>query len=609
MSEESREPTRDDDHLLLAKLLERQRSPELKQAVDEILERSLPVKEKADLIAALDRKASESHYLSAGRRDREDGQGSGEALDDGAAAASVEELLAAEHKDPTWQRELRRRRSEIKRRVEPVGFIGFLFFDAPRIRKFNRRAHALRLGLLPGRMRVDPARVSELKQKLVPAARTLAASLDGVLALGWKHLGKRDYNLLVLLHRMCHALGQVKLDRLDSKQRRGVDGHALVRTLRSVETSFLVLRNEDEDAIRLDRAIRLYADQSQDEDFDRQGAVRHLYLLLGKPSAGGRLEDILVAANIVYHRRYLGIEDLYDRTAESLISADQYECSSEVRARIRAYLAELIRQLPGYVNALREIQRMHLFVPQDGEGKTDYSTLVSFYNRASRDFETDRQNVLVLAQRLAQTFLRDFEPLLDGQVHLQGRGRIRIFTSDFFHEELSRLKLLVGRLEELSYSFPTFPESRYTQLKRAKQGATDAESSVMDAIDETYFQIAAIGKKLMNLLARRSNSADETAAVELPLEQGVLQRTAFLCEALNLQVDEDSPLLQGTLVETIQNVVQVALLAAAFFEESTTVAALKRESHLQGEIERRLNRIRSVATPETVASVRELYSI
>jgi hypothetical protein len=164
-------------------------------------------------------------------------------------------------------------------------------------------------------------------------------------------------------------------------------------------------------------------------------------------------------------------------------------------------------------------------------------------------------------------------------------------------------------LEELSYSFPTFPESRYTQLKRTKQGATGTESSVMDAIDETYFQIAAIGKKLMNLLARRSNSADETAAVELPLEQGVLQRPAFLCEALNLQVDEDSPLLQGTLIETIQSVVQIALLAAAFFEESTTVAALKRESHLQGEIERRLNRIRSVASPETVARVREFYSI
>lgn len=592
------------DHLLLAKLLERQRDEKEKQAVDRVLEMQLSVPEKVRRIEEIDGEGG-GGYISAGRR-RRTGPSSGDAgrPADHTSLTELEEaeqLLPASEVDPQWQRELRRRRVEVKNRIEKVGLIGFLFYDWPKVRRFNRDYRHLRMGILPWRLSLHPDRVKQIGSELIPAAGHLGAILTQVLADGWRHLGKEEYNLLVLLSGLCNALSEVVPERLDAR------GRDVLRKLRAVERSFYVYRRQDPDGNRGDRALSRYRENSGDAALDWEGARRRHFLLTASHQSGGLLEGVLLALNMAEHRRFLTVSDLIDHGVGKLISSDRFECSKEVRERIREYLKDLILQLPPYVDGIRDIRRINLFL---AEGAPE-AVVSAFYENqvdGKKSFAQARENSLELLVSVSRRLLEIAQPLLDGTLPLRGYGEGSVFEPSLFYDELSRAKLLLSRLEKLSYSFPSFPEQRFLELRRGGNGATALESEAIAESTDLLFIFVQLGKRIIDLLGKRKESPLEGAGENLPLGPEAIKREAIHVPELSAELQGEGFWSNGTLLDGMQRLTQLLLGIPRYFEEPSLITSLRRESRLKRELQRRLSIIQTIAPPETVARVQELYT-
>ena len=606
MAEEKQKNT-EDYQLELGKLLQKKRSEKQKQKIDEILQQDISLKEKVEGIKKLDNE-SDSGYLSRPKSHSKKTDNGKEGFETEINVKTAEESIAEEEQNKAGRREVRRNRERIKAHITEPGFFTFLFVDAGKIRKFGRETGVFRLGLLPTSFKIDKVAAAKIgNQVLKPRAKELIHIVNPILEDGWKYLSKHEYNLLVLLSYLCNELERIDFEVLNYKNR------YLINTFREVEKYFLILNKEDAGGQEISWIFQKYAEKNQQDTVNLNKAVAAVQVLLAGKGKGLSLFDLIRGLNMVRFKRFVELRELTEPGAGPYMMDREFECTGKIQEKIALYLKDIIRHLTPLVNELREIERVKLFVPKDQENKAVEDIVQQFYNKVYQDsssrFEEDNENIVILASRLGEAVSRGFGPFLSGQIMLSGVGKTRVFDSQFFHSELTKIDLLVGKLDKLSFSFPTFPEKRFIHLKNTGKGATGKEAEALQLIDELFSQVVQIGKKIKTLLRHRQEPTSNSEAASFPLEAFVLQKKNYIIPYISNRIEHQPVLEEKPLLDCLHYVVQLTFAAGILLNENSLDAMLKKEAKIREDLDAKMKTIERIAKPETYRKVREKYGI
>ena len=176
-----------DDHIALGLLLRKDRDEQKKSAVSKVLASELTVAQKIEKIREIDEK------------------------EDTLALLRIVRQVGAQSSRGYASRVSR----SIKRPLQRLSWIAFLFRELPRVREFGRRSHILRTRFMPPGVRMERRLREFFVRELQPSAVELSRLLAPVAEHGWLYLTPRQYNLLVLLKRLLDRIQAFDPLRLD----------------------------------------------------------------------------------------------------------------------------------------------------------------------------------------------------------------------------------------------------------------------------------------------------------------------------------------------------------------------------------------------------------
>jgi len=587
----------------LGKLLQKSRTPENTRLVDEVLQSDRSLEEKISEIEKIDRPKKKSSVSDLKRMHR-----TSETSEDTSGTPVKTGFLADNLPyDQDNFRDIAQNRSRIKNHLERKGFWNFLFRDMKRIRKFGETTHTLNTALfslqaLPNR----DVRISfsgQLQKKAVP--ETLAAC-DAVLEVGWKHLTKKQYNLVGLFRSFLAELERIDFNRLDYRNRNLID------SLDGLERLFYSLHSHPEYQGLILEAVRETAAKEPEAFSDNQDPSRHIRGVLLKDISLPSLYNFLLGLNMVKYRRYLGPEDLIRRDPGPVISNREFDCSPEVREKIIRYVRECEEQLTTLSRQWESILRLKAFIPS-GETGVDTSFLQEFYNRfqerhGSSSFEKDRERTFEPTFGILDIVLREFRPLLIGQIRLKGFGTVRVFSRRFFETDLEKLALAYKKLERISIEMPSFPRKRFLILKESRKGAIANEAAAMQIIDETFSTLGDMANKTALLLRTRLPGSPPGDSVT-PLDPLVLQGKPFHLPYGDAIIVSEGLLGGKTVTEALTTVCSICYLSSIYFRNHQLTTLLNRERKVQEKIEKITHTLYQLLNPEAFKVMKETYNL
>jgi hypothetical protein len=566
-----------DEHISLGMLLRLRRVPARAAAVRRIMAEPLSVAQKIERIRQIDAEAGAEE--PAGQV--AEASGSGE------------------------RRELARALQSVKIPPSPVSYWRYLLRERSKLRAFGRRTHTLLASWLPPGVRLDPRLPRFFEQHFQPWAAELSRRLEPVLDLGWLHLGKRQYNWIVVLKQLCDRLLAPNLARLNIRDPDLLDG------LRRLESLFLLLHHDDAVTQRLLGSLRTVFEKKSKLESEYGPAANLVNRLLSEELTLPSLWNCLLALNMARSRRFLSLADLIRPGLAEVVSGEEYDCSPQVRQKIEEFVESSVEMLQTLHEQLVEVRRLSSYLANDESGNLDTSLLASFYEAEVRGegvlLEKDRENVMVLAPRFFTAFDRTFQALLNGRVAFAGGGKGAVFSPDCFQNELTRLRNAVEKLEKAAFSYANFPYKRYLQIRASTMGAIPKEVEVLQLIDEGLAVIFGLGQSLARLLALNSLGAAEEEGEE-PVEASALQGKPFRLPFTGRKLQARGFLQGKSVLELLGEVTGICLEADVLFQDPAIFLLLGKESKISSQLQLKLRQLEHLVDEKTYTELKLRYA-
>jgi hypothetical protein len=566
-----------DDHIALGLLLRKNRSDPKRDAVQQVLASELTVTQKIEKIREIDEKEDVSGVLHIVRQ----------------ATAQVA------------RNKVSRINRTIKRPLERIPFLAFLFGEFGKVREFGRRSHVLEVRLLPPGIRLDRHLVDFLTNEVKGSAKELSLRLKPVVEHGWLYLTPRQYNLIVLLKRLSDRIQTFDFLRLNIRDSNLID------RLKRIESLFLMLHYSPDTTETIIEAVRTFGEKRHEE---REETVRTNSLVLevlAEDFALPSLYNCLLGLNVFRYRRFLTLPELMREGLGDMVDGTSFDCESSVRTRIDQYVENALQSMRKLHEQLLETRHLNSFIVFNEERKLDTTLLSRLYRSADSreppDFQADQDNLVLFASRLIHGFDLVFSSLLNGQCVLGEGRRTAVFSPAFFEKDFTKLRTLEEKLEQGPFHFSSFPLDRYLQIRDDRLGTIGTEMEVSQLIEESVGCLVDLGKALMKILGARPPQGTPGDTQE-PLEPTILQGKPFVLPPGNLRTQARSLLNGKTVSEALIMAVTVCFSAGILLQDDFLFRFLRSETKLQAELRAQLRLVETLLDPESYRELSRLYA-
>lgn len=587
----------------LGKLLQKSRSDEHTQRVDDILKSDLPLEDKVRKIEKLDEQKKESALRSLKKQRLQAGETTGKPTSPSPSSLLTDQLPV----DSEGFKETARNRNRLKRRVEDNTFLNYVFKDAGKIKRFGKDTHVLATGVLSLKPIPNPdVRIqftNHVQKNILPQAVHYCTS---VVDVGWKHLTKRDYNLVVLFSHLLDEIQKIDFYNLDYKKRNLID------KITSVERYYYVFHSHNEYPNLLLHALRDTAAKEPEIFADQKDPLEFVGPVLLKDYSLPSLYNFILGLNMIKTRRFLSMDDLIVKDSGSLVYMKDFDCSPKIREDMLAYLRELEHQLVSLTSRWEEIVRLQAFIPSKGPQEVDMHLLEDLYNTYRKDhegtsFQKDKEKTLDFTLEILGLFLTDFRRILTDEIGIEKIGKTRIFSKQFFDMEFGKLASVQTKIEKLCFTLPSFPRKRFLILKQNRKGAISAEAEALQLIDEVSTILYGMGTKIATLLRTRSGNPEKADDMQ-PLESVALQGKSFYIPYENHKVQYRGLLHGSSVFTAMTSICSCCFLTALYFQNNDITSILKREQKIKEKISEITSDLKRILSPEGYMMMKEKYN-
>lgn len=478
-------------------------------------------------------------------------------------------------------------------------FLRYLFRELKRMLDFGKISHVFSpLFLLPI-VRLDLS-VSPLLADWLPSWCTeLASYLKPILQVGWKHVSKREYNMIVALERLCSEVESINFKLLNLRDR------SLLDKLRTLETLFFAFHySPDTVPELLDAAGEIMRKEPALTDRAERAELLISRILL-KDFTVPSFFNVVVGLNMLRFHRCFTMSDLIAKDLGELFEEGLFACDYEIQAEIDKYLDEAKRRLLRLRTEYGQARRVVGMLRLDQGEVTDFSLLRDLYEQPGvgydrRSFDEDKDNIMTAAPILFRRFDAAFATLLCGKITIERVGRYEIFTESFFLSELDRMRLATSKIERLAFGFRSLPYDRYLAIKQGGTAAISTESEVMSHLRDALLAVVAVGKRIDRVLAmsrfsQQASGPARSARLPRPLDPSVLQLThPYELPFANDPIGGGGYLHGKTVSDALSIAAGACFHLAMYLQDRSVIDTVSSEARLRDRIEAQLEIVKRI---------------
>lgn len=593
MSDEQPIAPSSDEHLLLARILERRRSKTARAEVNTVLESGLPIKEKLQRIEAIDRKHASSSHTKRSSPTVETERPDTAATSRNASLAQLG-VPPYTHPDRVARREIHKRRISLKRSPSVGSFWDYIFRQARQMRDFNRSTQLLSFGFLSLRPRINPQALHRYRRLAQTEIRDLHRAISPILEDGWLVLTKVEYNLIAVLVQLCNHIEHHSFSIPAGKP------HDALRVFSEMERDILILLHEDRDGTRMTGIIgRYYASQTRSESPDVLKLGSTIAILLDTGNSTRGVAALVRALNMVATGRYLEIDTINAPPEDELIPTEYYDCDIDIGERIAEYLTNMIGRVPLLSARIAEVSRLEVFLRTDGDDM--YAPPAQFAQWS----DSDRSLIDHILQ-LNAAFRSHADTILDGTVGVANGTAFTAFDVKCFGPEINRFSRIVHRLERVSYDLPGFPMERFLKLHREREESTTLEREAISLLEDFSTQMIRVGGKLGQLIRNRRAGSGTADSLDPPWSPVVFLRPFYSADMERI-ISDPGPFSGISIFEALTRIAQIAILTARYLEDRTLINELRESGALRAELDGIITGIHRIADSEVYEAVRNTW--
>lgn len=564
----------------LAELLKKERSECTALKVNKVLASDMPVHEKIDAIRKIDSisTSTEPNFRKNSKTESE-------------AEVNLK-------RDFTNIRQSHYERQYLKQRIVKQNFLSFLFNDFLKIIKFSKsignKDDVIKYRFLPPSIKVNRRITTVFQNSFQRYSDTLLPILDKIQKVGWRHLGKKEYNEIVQFKGLCKSISSLNL-KIFMKKRDDV-----ILKMRSLENYYMVCTYDSSYPVMIAKNIRMISEKYPEWSVNAHQLENYTKLILSKTGLKPSLANILLSFNMIYYRRFLNFNDLFSKSNLNVIPDYEYECSQEIGEKIAKYVIQQKEELFSYIEEKRDIEKFEKFIPVDENGNYDISLLEHYYSKTKipgkSSFLADKIIIPLLVRNCSYIFLKNFEQLLCGKISIKGKGKQAIFENAIFQWETSKIKILSEQLERLSYDFKNIDRERFITLLNNNKSGTESEMEIMNTIQEilTIFQTTA--NRLVEIDRHSINTSEN--GKNLPVLISDINNKNIQIPYKSEPIDSIDLLNSMTVSNAIHDAIMLCLIISVYLNDSYISRLMKRKSTIMREIRLRKENLQRTAKPD-----------
>jgi hypothetical protein len=516
-----------------------------------------------------------------------------------AVSTSDASPAVAEDTERVW-----RNRRNIKAFQTRAGLLRYLFFEFHKIRYFGNVTHIFLPRILPLGVQLSRDVGVTFGTYLQPWAAQLNRTLSAVLGTGWRLLDKKEYNLIVILKKLCEKIGKTDFALLDYSDMNLVD------RLRSLEMLFLVLHYRAEYRDILYSAIKRAVVRIPSLDVDAAHAGALARRILSRDDDLPSLYNFLLGMNMLKYRRHFELRDLIHANCGEMVSARMYECGAETQREIDLHIEDCKKSLLSLYRKKLEIARLDLYLPREESGDVDFKILEYFYESIDRtkkrSYIGDQEDVVGFTANLLNVFVSSFENILNGRIYIPGVGKVEIFEKGFFQLDLARTSYLIEKLGKASYLFQSpFSLERYLLMLQPGKAMQRPEVEAKQLIDEGIALLHGIGVKLESVLRLRIPD-ERSENVYVPLDPSVLSGKSFHLPYEERVIRYKSGLGGKTVGEALTFIARICFLSGMTFHYPGMYGLLGEREAIDRDIRENLQTLARIAQPDVLQELKNL---
>ena len=489
------------------------------------------------------------------------------------------------------RRHISQDRKTLKPLIRRASFFSFLFTERRKIKIFSSESGIIKINSFSTKLLLNPMILKIFPENIHNVAKELLKSLKIILDNGWFYMEKRDYNLIVLLNKLCREVSQVNFNKFDPKS------PDLIDRIPAVELLFLILNYEPGDIRELLYAVdTVFNTDPSKRDLQKETSV-NIHKLLDKDLMRPSLYNLIIGLNIIKTKTYLELENL-QKPSLQLIDIHDYNCSPKTRDKIDEFLRKLEKGIQPYLEHEKEVYRLHAFIPTNGKGVVDYSLLQHFYDTVhdSRkiSFNANKDNIIKFIINLGAAFLISFREILSELVELERGQKARLFAQTIFGQDILRIEFNLGKLDKIQTILPNFPTSRALFIKKSISGAIESEADAVRVIYEITSTMAAIGKRIAHILQRAlPQSYDKTETKEILFFS--FDDVTYTIPYENQKIIPEGFLKGYSVKEALFQIAGVCYQTGAFVKHGELSDLLAKEKQIHDEIRIKIKQYKRIA--------------
>jgi hypothetical protein len=475
-------------------------------------------------------------------------------------------------------------------------FVSFLFSQYKRICEFGRNTHVLYPKLFPLSIQLNSDIHVTFTKYLQPQSIELYKVLAYILKKKWSLLERREYNLVLVLKKLCEKIALINFNLLNYADKNLID------RLRSLETYFIALYAGENYLHILMNAVKRILESEACFKLQIPELLGAMNRLLLPDADTPSLYNVLLGLNMLKYRRFLTIQDLVNSGCSDFMGKQFFEYEEDVQQEIQLFVQESEKNLKFLSAKKREIEMIKQFLPCTAEGGIDFGMLRHFYASSQSEgeyqFERDQDDTVQLSLRILKIYRKSFFNLLCGKVRLFSAGRCRVFPDTCFKSEFVQLDDLIERLGKLSHDYTNaISFKQYLQMKQTKKFTSKMESDTIMLVSDALHLVYNLGKRAAFELYDKNEKAetdagdgtDEAAADREPVPEHVLRAKILT---------QDARLGGKRVSEALSFLVSISFLICHYYHDRYTYALLSREAMIHREIKQKMEMLSRIATPE-----------
>ncbi len=508
----------------------------------------------------------------------------------------------------------------IKKTFNRTGFFMYIFFEWANIRNFSYKIPIIIPHFFGFQINIDKNGWESIRKE----ASSALGYLKFILENGWMMLDKFEYNLLALSGKLIDEI-------LVSTINYFHDAEYVISKLAKVEAFYLVCHYRIDYPERILSAAARVLKYFKKTDDRIEGVSYFIKRLLFQSSDPLTLNNLIVAMNMIYSRKYLDLRDLIQDFPGGVVSDCDFDCSEDVKLKIAAFIREnemkleqLLEENKGLAKAglfLKQYSKQYSGKKQEGRGGIlgDYGALVHFYDSDigpnKPKFILDRDNLTMLAGNFIKRFIREFEFFLNGKILIEDSGEIQPFSYDFFMNEMGRMQGLLKSFSTSNLSSIRISHSRLSEIKKEYSHAdvTHEESEAVRFISELSVLIMEIGKKTGHIFIAYQGEGGDNDRGAGPafknIDQSSLLKTQVDIPFGDKKIKRQGYLFDKSFIEGLSIVSSICFDAGRYLQNDEIISYRDNERRINDEIKNIRQLLERIADPVTFENIKRVYNI